>query len=187
MSGVFAKVPRVVWLAGVAGVLGAGVAVDQWLQRAQAPVAAVERAAGPTEAVAPATGPTVTAVASREADLSELLNRPLFDPLRGRLPPPPVEVVAPGDGPPETPVIEAPPPVVSLPVGLQLVGVIAVPEGGVALLDGPEGAQRLRAGDYIGDWMLEAVAADHVLFSQGETTLPLCLPEAPACTSATAP
>jgi hypothetical protein len=184
------------WLVGLAALLGALALVDvltggRWLAPAPAPVVtAAERApAAATPNPLPITAEQPDP--QREADLGILINKPLFDPYRGVVPPPapaldpeglsvaevgallPSEEIA----PPASPTIT-----IAAPPDLRLVGILTTPSGPIALLESGGGPLRLRQGETVASFTLGAVAADRVTLDSPQGFAVLCLVGVTTCT-----
>jgi hypothetical protein len=114
--------------------------------------------------------PAAVAMARPAMDPGEVLARPLFNPTRRPAVPPPVEA------PP--PAVAAPPPPVDIAQIVSLAGV-AVSTERIALLRRSSQPQLLRVheGDLIETWTVERIAADGVLFSNGDLRTTLSFPK----------
>lgn len=121
----------------------------------------------------PAVAPTAQFRLSPPDQYSEVVARPLFIATRRPEPPPPPE-----EAPPEKPAVKAE-------QKLTLLGVVIAPNIKVALLR-PEEANaktvRIKLGETVGEWQLEAIYPDRVVVRNGQSTQELALvrPRKPA-------
>lgn len=127
--------------------------------------------------------------AQREADLSALIRRPLFDPYRGVVPPAPPPTDAPGlavsevgaELPPEGMVAPAAPVALVAPSDLRLVGVLNTPSGPLAMFETGSGALRVRTGEAIMGFTLGSVGNDRAVLASPQGEVIVCLQASKTC------
>ena len=119
-----------------------------------------DRAGPMTAAIKPAKIPALPAAQAFQMppieDFGETLDRPLFSKIRR---PPPPEPDAPAEEPKKKQTVK-----------VRLAGVVISPKERVALVQGPRGREitRLREGQEIEGWVLEAILADRIVLRFGE-------------------